>query len=94
VDFEKVEKFLREHWPAGLMVAAIIAPSVWGFAHIHFGERIAILDMQVKKLQENVGDLNERVKVLDQAAARKLERSGDELRAEELFFPSPALASK
>jgi RNA binding exosome subunit len=94
MDFQKVEDFLRNHWPAALMVAILVAPSAWGFAYLHYGERITLLDTRVKDLEKTIGQLRERVSVLDQLAERKLEPSGIAFRPEDLFTPSPTPPTK
>ncbi len=94
MDFEKVEIFVRTHWPAALMVAIIVAPSVWGIANLHFSERIVLLDARVTDLTSQVSRLKERVAVLDEAAARKLEVVETRYSADELFTPSPPLRRK
>ena len=88
MDFQKVENFVRKHWPAALMVVVITAPSVWGIAQAHYNERITVLDMRVQELTKTIDELNERVAVLDQLAARKLETSGTAFSAAELYTPS------
>lgn len=89
MDFTKVEEFIRNHWPAALMVAIIVAPSAWGVANAHYSERLTLLDIKVTDLTKEVTRLTERVAVLDQAATRKLEEVDSRFTAAELFTPSP-----
>lgn len=84
MDFQKVEDFVRSHWPAGLMVAIIMAPAVWTIASTHFSERITALETRVK-------ELSERVAVLDEFAKRSREKfasSTSQFTADELSTPS------
>lgn len=86
MDFQKVDEFIRKHWPAALIVAIIITPAVWAIATAHFSERITALELKVR-------ELSERVAVLDQLAKRsreKLAASASSFGAEELFTPSPS----
>lgn len=90
MDFAKVEAFVRLHWPAALMVCLIVVPSVWGIAHVHFSERITLLELKVE-------GLSERVAVLDQLAKRSREElvpSTSTFTAEDLYTPSPLLKKK
>lgn len=90
MDFTKVEDFVRAHWPAALMVALIVAPSMWTIANIHFSERITLLEARVK-------DLSERVAVLDELAKRsreKLAASNSTFTADDLYTPSTTVQIK
>ena len=84
MNFPEVEKFIRAHWPAAVMVTILVTPAVWSIANVHFSARISYLESQVK-------DLNERVNVLDELAKRsrkKLEPSEAKFTANELYTPS------
>lgn len=97
MDFSKVEDFIRQHWPAALMVSFIVAPVVWSFAQMHFSERITLLELKVNGLNEQVKELNEQVEVLQQFAERsreKLEPSTSTFTADELYTPSPPVLPK
>ena len=89
MDFQKIEDFLRNHWPAAIMVAILTAPTTWAIAAGYYGERVTYLDLKVRDLTITVTERKERVAVLDQAATRKLDRSSMSLTAIELFTPSP-----
>lgn len=90
MDFDKVEVFLRAHWPAALMVALIVAPSAWGVASIHFSERITSLELEQKQLKDKVAALEE----LAKRSREKLEASSVTFTVDELFTPSPPIQSK
>ena len=90
MDFEKVESFIRLHWPAALMVAIVVAPAAWGFAHMHFSERITVLELEHKRLKEKVEALEE----LAKRSQEKLAASSVAFSAEELYTPSPPLQPK
>ena len=90
MDFQKVEDFIRAHWPAALMVAIVIAPAAWGFAHLHFSERITVLELEQRQLREKVEVLEE----LAKRSREKLEASSAGFTADELFTPSPSLHPK
>lgn len=90
MDFAKVEDFVRNHWPAALMVTLIVTPTVWTIANTHFSERITVLETRVK-------DLSEKVAVLDQLAQRsreKLAASTSAFSAAELYTPSQSVEQK
>jgi hypothetical protein len=87
MDFQKVEEFIRLHWPAALMVAIIVAPSVWGFASLHYSERITVLELEQKQLSAKVSTLEE----LAERSKEKPVASTSGFTAEELFTPSPPL---
>jgi hypothetical protein len=106
MDFEKVERFVRAHWPAALMVATISAPVVWVIAHTHYSERIAVLDLRIKDLEERSGKSEKQVASLmaDLEQIRKEKAAQDELvqrqvqavkasalEFRELFSPSPSI---
>ena len=59
MDFDKVETFLRAHWPAGLIITIIVAPAAWAIASLHFGERIAALELRLSNLSKEVETLQE-----------------------------------
>ena len=93
MDFAKVEEFIRAHWPAAVMVAILVVPPTWGIANMHYSERLTILDTKLGVLSKEVMTLQERVAVLDQAAARKLESNEARFTYAELFTPSPTTST-
>lgn len=90
MDFDKVEIFVRTHWPAALMVALIVAPSAWAIANLHFSERITVLELEQKQLKEKVTALEE----LARRSREKLEASSIAFTVDELYTPSPPVQSK
>jgi hypothetical protein len=90
VDFEKIEAFVRVHWPAALIVSIIVAPVAWTFANLHFSERITVLELEQKQLKEQVGALEE----LAKRSREKLEASSTTFTVDELYTPSPTIQSK
>lgn len=95
MDFQKVEDFIRLHWPAALMVAIIVAPSVWGIASLHFSERITVLELGHTQLTTKIKTLEEladRRREKDKLEARSpdsLEASSSGFTTAELYTPSP-----
>lgn len=90
MDFDKVESFVRAHWPAALMVALIVAPSAWAIASLHFSERITVLELEQRQLKEKVTALEE----LAKRSREKLEASSVTFTVDELYTPSPPVQSK
>lgn len=90
MDFDKVEAFVRTHWPAALMVAIIVAPSAWAIANVHFSERITVLELEQKQLKEKVAALEE----LAKRSREKLEASSTAFTVDELYTPSPPIQPK
>ncbi|MNJ24245.1 hypothetical protein D3C77_186550 [compost metagenome] len=84
MDFEKVEAFIRTHWPAAVIVTLLVTPVVWSYAHSHFADRIASLEGQVSSLSEQVKVLNEFVKRSREAIVPIREAFSKD----ELFTPS------
>ena len=90
MDFDKVDAFIRAHWPAALMVALIVAPAAWGIASLHFSERITVLELEHKQLKEKVDALEE----LAKRSREKLQASSAPFSPDELFTPSPPIQPK
>lgn len=98
MDFEKVEKFLRDHWPAVLMTAILVIPSTAGGAFYYFNDRISYLEKQIgalslqaaefekksERYQKRTAELSETVEKL---TAEKLEmRKNDPIRPVSIDF--------
>jgi len=96
MDYLKVESFLRNHWPAALIVAVITIPAIWTIASTHFSQEIATLEERLKNLEDQVKVLEEyklRVEALE-AEKEKLDLIGGlvgfppESLSDSLFWPS------
>lgn len=88
MDYKKTEDFLRTHWPALLIAAVLVSPTVWGAAYLHFSERITVLELQQLALKEKVETLEELTK---RTRERALEEDSIEFSTSELFCPSSNL---
>lgn len=84
MDFDKVEIFVRAHWPAALIVAIIVVPVVWGAAILHFSERITLLELEQQQLRAKVATLEE----LAKRSREKLEATSVSFTAQDLYTPS------
>ena len=60
MNFKEVEEFARAHWPAAVIATIIVAPSIWTTAHLHFSERIATMEQQIRALTERSSQLEKK----------------------------------
>ena len=85
MDFPKVEIFLRDHWPAGIIVMIICIPIIWGIAtffytqqikvmEISYSQQIEVLGDRIKNLEIQVKDLKQYKKRLESIEKQKKER--------------------
>jgi len=97
MDFTKVEKFLVDHWPAGLIVLFISIPVIWSLSSNHYAQQISTLNERVKNLELKVEDLSEyknRLEKLEQEKKKNNLTGGGvvgfsvESLADSLFSPS------
>ena len=93
MDFEKVENFIRLHWPAAVIVSAITVPSIWAMASMHYKERMTTLELKVEGLEGRLERMDEELTVLreykDRSSTISEVRLGFE--PESLFTPSKPL---
>lgn len=83
MDFEKVEKFLRDHWPAGLMTAILIVPTTIGVAVFYFNDRVSELEKRVLELKTQAADLEKKAEKHEKRAF-ELSELVEKLTAEKL----------
>ena len=85
MDFEKIEAFLRLHWPAALMTAILVAPPTWYVARSHTDGETALYKATISELQRQNVALEE----LRKRIAERPEFSVSGLSVE-LYTPSQA----
>ncbi|MBT9595078.1 MAG: hypothetical protein IV094_03690 [Vitreoscilla sp.] len=100
MNFKEVEEFARAHWPAAFIAAIIVAPSIWTAAHLHFSERIAAMEQQIRiltdrsaQLEKKASDFEKKTVGLEATLGTLTARRAEEVREaggsfDNLFTPS------
>ncbi len=65
MDFSKIEKFLKDHWAAGLIVAIFCIPAVWSIATIFHSQKIVQYTQQIAQYTQQINFLNDRLRTLE-----------------------------
>ena len=65
MDFSKTDTYLREHWPAVLLMAFVVIPATWG-AGEYFRQLPAdrLADAKIADLEESLKKVNSKVETL------------------------------
>ena len=83
MDFEKVEKFIRDHWPAALMTAILVIPATAGIATSYFNDRVSQLEKQIAALSLQATELEKKSEKY-QKRTSELSETVEKLTAEKL----------
>jgi hypothetical protein len=83
MDFEKVEKFVRDHWPAALMTAILVIPLTATVTTFIFKDHLTFLDVRIKELERKHSESQEKA-IHAETRATRLEEAMAKLTEETL----------